>query len=425
MAGASVIHRETTMSAVSISRPIVFAPRPYSSRVQSARLLISQKNDYSTNRGCLTNEPFPDIQRLNISQATGSSSFSNGVTESTMKESNFTNFRLLQRLAASAKARISNNSINSQTNLASPEAKKSKWTNPHLHISQGDIATDAAYATVPPLTELQRLPPAKGVKDTNRTYKAKRSRSRKRRSKFKARPSTKQSISSNDETASDHLQPATSKVIPTFSHRFTKQRRRQQNTRVPESSNETGHLQFSLAGHSEYFNKPNLNINSTSKGSDDRVNGNVMQEAKLRAIYESSKDSNSSTTDGAIKIKLRKIFQSEKQSGYITQCGRMLPCAPPTSPTPLVLDRYEIVPSLADLTSQQSIKQRLAALEKENKKKRQVQDQEKKQKEKNVIQTQFEIQRARTRQEIYALNKIMTKLEKEHFKRFHEKMKNR
>lgn len=77
------------------------------------------------------------------------------------------------------------------------------------------------------------------------------------------------------------------------------------------------------------------------------------------------------------------------------------------------------------LQSQQSIKQRLAALEKENKKKRQVQDQEKKQKEKNVIQTQFEIQRARTRQEIYALNKIMTKLEKEHFKRFHEKMKNR
>lgn len=153
------------MSAVSISRPIVFAPRPYSSRVQSARLLISQNNDYSTNRGCLTNEPFPDIQRLNISQATGSSSFSNGVTESTMKESNFTNFRLLQRLAASAKARISNNSINSQTNLASPEAKKSKWTNPHLHISQGDIATDAvAHATVPPLTELQRLPPAKGVK---------------------------------------------------------------------------------------------------------------------------------------------------------------------------------------------------------------------------------------------------------------------
>ncbi|PIK51328.1 hypothetical protein BSL78_11765 [Apostichopus japonicus] len=214
-----------------------------------------------------------------------------------MKESNFTNFRLLQRLAASAKARISNNSINSQTNLASPEAKKSKWTNPHLHISQGDIATDAAaYATVPPLTELQRLPPAKGVKDTNRTYKAKRSRSRKRRSKFKARPSTKQSISSNDETAFDHLQPSTSKVIPTFSHRFTKQRRRQQNTRLPESSNETEQIQFSLAGHSEYFNKPNLNINSTSsskdtlrKGSDDRVGGNVMQEAKLRAIYESSK----------------------------------------------------------------------------------------------------------------------------------------
>lgn len=67
------------------------------------------------------------------------------------------------------------------------------------------------------------------------------------------------------------------------------------------------------------------------------------------------------------------------------------------------------------------MKQRLAALEKENKRKQQASEQDKKRKESQHLQERCKAERIRHRQEIYALNKIMTKLEKDHFTNFKEK----
>lgn len=112
-------------------------------------------------------------------------------------------------------------------------------------------------------------------------------------------------------------------------------------------------LQFSLAAYPEYQSIKSSNSdlqNALSKGDLRQHGSNAIQEAKLRAIYDTPEGASvSATSDTLNRVRLKKVFQSEKQSGYITQCGRLLPCAPPTSPTPLLLDKYEIIPSLADL----------------------------------------------------------------------------
>ena len=45
----------------------------------------------------------------------------------------------------------------------------------------------------------------------------------------------------------------------------------------------------------------------------------------------------------------KKVFLSEKQSNALKDCGKLMPCAPPTSPTPEQMQKFEYVPSLGDL----------------------------------------------------------------------------
>ena len=52
---------------------------------------------------------------------------------------------------------------------------------------------------------------------------------------------------------------------------------------------------------------------------------------------------------GVIENKVTKIFLSEKQSSSIKDCGKMIPCAPPVTPMPEMLNNVEFVPSLSDL----------------------------------------------------------------------------
>lgn len=160
MAGASLIRRETTMSAVSISRPVVFSDRPYSSRIQSARLVLSQGRDLTTNRGYVSDEVFPDIQSLSISHASGSTRAAE-TNQALSKESAFPNFRLLQRLAASAKARISSNSLSSQVIQPSQEDELSMWNSFILHSTE-DLTNDCANITLPSRNE-PLLPPANAM----------------------------------------------------------------------------------------------------------------------------------------------------------------------------------------------------------------------------------------------------------------------
>ena len=47
--------------------------------------------------------------------------------------------------------------------------------------------------------------------------------------------------------------------------------------------------------------------------------------------------------------KLTKVYLSEKQSGKLQELGMDLPCAPPATPAPEMYEKYEYVPSMADI----------------------------------------------------------------------------
>ncbi|XP_072035952.1 uncharacterized protein [Amphiura filiformis] len=125
-----------------------------------------------------------------------------------------------------------------------------------------------------------------------------------------------------------------------------------------------------------------------------------------------------------IENKIKKIFLSEKQSSSIRDCGVLMPCAPPATPMPETLQNTEYVPSLSDLRSQRAIKTRLTTMEKEAKEKRQRRLDEAKKQERQLQRDHVALKKHRQRQEIYALNKVMTQLEHKNFREFCEQMKN-
>ncbi|XP_033121572.1 uncharacterized protein LOC117120655 [Anneissia japonica] len=67
---------------------------------------------------------------------------------------------------------------------------------------------------------------------------------------------------------------------------------------------------------------------------------------KASTIYSNLKNSQQIEKESE---KLRRVYLSEKQSGVIKDCGIMLPCAPPCSPTVDQLKIVEYVPSMNDI----------------------------------------------------------------------------
>lgn len=114
--------------------------------------------------------------------------------------------------------------------------------------------------------------------------------------------------------------------------------------------------------------------------------------------------------------KVKKIYLSETQSGKISG----IPCAPPSTPTVDEIKKVEFIPSLKDVKSQRAVKARLTNLG--NK----VRAEEQRKKEKALKEEQKRTYGAilqlkqRQRAEIYALNKVMTELENENFRKFME-----
>ncbi|KAK2556379.1 Cell division control protein 42-like protein [Acropora cervicornis] len=127
--------------------------------------------------------------------------------------------------------------------------------------------------------------------------------------------------------------------------------------------------------------------------------------------------------------KVKKIYLSETQSGKISG----IPCAPPSTPTVDEIKKVEFIPSLKDVKSQRAVKARLTNLGEHIEGKRsvvyqgnKVRAEEQRKKEKALKEEQKRTYGAilqlkqRQRAEIYALNKVMTELENENFRKFME-----
>ncbi|XP_033641866.1 uncharacterized protein LOC117302165 [Asterias rubens] len=120
--------------------------------------------------------------------------------------------------------------------------------------------------------------------------------------------------------------------------------------------------------------------------------------------------------------KVTKVFLSEKQSGNLRELGCILPCAPPGTPTPQMLQNYQYIPSMTDLRSQRTVRERLSGMEEKVKKKVQQQRDEARKTEQQLQRDQAVALKQRQRLEIYALNKVMTEFEWMNFKEFMKNM---
>ncbi|CAH3107471.1 unnamed protein product [Porites lobata] len=114
--------------------------------------------------------------------------------------------------------------------------------------------------------------------------------------------------------------------------------------------------------------------------------------------------------------RVKKVYLSETHSGMITG----IPCAPPSTPTVDELKKVEYIPSLTDVKSQRAVKSRLINLgnklrAQEQKKKEKAMKEEQRRAYGEILQL-----KQRQRAEIYALNKVMTELENENFRKFME-----
>ncbi|GFO42473.1 small vasohibin-binding protein [Plakobranchus ocellatus] len=118
------------------------------------------------------------------------------------------------------------------------------------------------------------------------------------------------------------------------------------------------------------------------------------------------------------EVKTIKVFQSDQQSGMINDLGMAVPCAPPATPTAEQLRRFEYVPSLQDVRAQRSFRQRLQAMELKASQKEMRKQENLAAVEKLSLKERKQQMKKFQRQQIYALNKVMTDLEHERFQAF-------
>ncbi|ESO88836.1 hypothetical protein LOTGIDRAFT_234412 [Lottia gigantea] len=128
--------------------------------------------------------------------------------------------------------------------------------------------------------------------------------------------------------------------------------------------------------------------------------------------------SKSTVANDAYMKKVTKIYQSQCQSGTVVVCGVEVPCAPPATPTPEQMKYHQYIPSLNDVMAQRTVKLRLEKIEKKEQKKQDRKREEEIKLEKMHQKDKLFEKRRKQRQEIYALNKIMTELENKRFEEF-------
>lgn len=119
--------------------------------------------------------------------------------------------------------------------------------------------------------------------------------------------------------------------------------------------------------------------------------------------------------------RITKIYQSERQSGVVRDCGMDVPCAPPATPLPDPSKKVEYIPCMNDIRAQRAVKGKLQVLEKEAQRKSARRREDHAKQEKHQQKEREKDLKVKQRIEIYALNKIMTDLENKRFRDFCEK----
>ncbi|RUS84645.1 hypothetical protein EGW08_007565 [Elysia chlorotica] len=156
---------------------------------------------------------------------------------------------------------------------------------------------------------------------------------------------------------------------------------------------------------------PTLNIRKlvTSSSSDSK------KTVPVQTVHHPQRKKSLSKTE---EIKTVKVFQSDQQSGVISDLGLAIPCAPPATPTAEHLRKFEYVPSLQDVRAQRAFRQRLHAMEVKESQKEMRKQESLMAVEKLSLKEKRQQLKKMQRQQIYALNKVMTELEHERFHTF-------
>ncbi|XP_064611874.1 uncharacterized protein LOC135475859 [Liolophura sinensis] len=169
---------------------------------------------------------------------------------------------------------------------------------------------------------------------------------------------------------------------------------------------------------SRYINsdlpRQSTSMNSTSANQ----SSNVLHSSKqLARLSDSPTQTRSSSAAAQYWGRLVNVYLSEKHSGSLKdkESGTEYPCAPPATPTPDQLQKYRYIPSMNDVKSQRAVKNKLQALEKAEQKRQEKQHGKKAKAEQQVLKENEKVLKHRQRQEIYALNAVMTELEYNRF----------
>ncbi|KAK3587307.1 hypothetical protein CHS0354_011288 [Potamilus streckersoni] len=155
------------------------------------------------------------------------------------------------------------------------------------------------------------------------------------------------------------------------------------------------------------------NTMGTNCSSDHKMFQNT--ETTLSAIYGRPQSSYQKNVEAA---RVRKVFLSEKQSGSIKESGMEIPCAPPVTPMPDMLKKYEYIPSMNDIRAQRAVKLKLQIMENHTRQRSEKKKEEYAKVEKQQLKDKERSIKAQQRMEIYALNKEMTELENRRFQEF-------
>ncbi|XP_065842703.1 uncharacterized protein [Oscarella lobularis] len=135
---------------------------------------------------------------------------------------------------------------------------------------------------------------------------------------------------------------------------------------------------------------------------------NAFSMLEVAPAPQQSKSSSTREKAGSCRVK---IYQSERQSEMMIG----IPAAPPATPTPDHLLRFEYVSCLSDIRSQRLVKARLNRLEQ-----RAAEVEQRKEEALRLSLKRHELkskaaQKMQQRAEIYALNRVMTELEQANF----------
>ncbi|XP_022100000.1 uncharacterized protein LOC110984285 [Acanthaster planci] len=416
------------------------------------------------------------VQVRNIAERQKEEMLQGSAMQSTTRSSTFPNFRALQRLALSA--RTSTNSrrssttcvhadkdLNRRSTLSNSNSSRTPGSNSTNHpadercgksfqLSRGPEATRTpadfcALTSLPGNRQDERLRWKSSSSDemmeayvadhpmSSKFHKKKSAKKKKRKTKrTKSRshlsqkhpPESKQSLADKKATVQDSLgtllraMPVVveTKKIEVYSSRYGK----------CETEGITPHRTERKSSDIEKANSPNPVTSLQRDSPQGAFVSNLTAQGRHPIIYASRVSpripgpgglgNGSREQDNLSRV--TRVYLSDKQSGNLRECGSILPCAPPCTPTPQMMQKYQYIPSMMDLRSQRAVRDRLSGMEQKAKKKQQQQREEARKVEQQLQRDQVSAWKQRQRLEIYALNKIMTEFEENNFQQFMKMM---